>query len=111
MATKANIQSTISRANSTLTTELQKQIQEVGAVDTGNMKKVSYVEVIWREGSDDFTLRLDVPDYYPFVDDGTKYIKSRDITKKFVDRATVVDQMEEISAAIVDYTIQSMWQT
>ena len=92
-------------ATSVLNSEITKQIVEVNAVDTGRMRNVSIVKIIWQRDSTKFSIEIDSTFYYKFVDKGTKHITPREITKKLIKRPKVKEQFAKVAKALVEYII------
>lgn len=88
-----------------LNAEITKQIVEVNAVDTGRMRNVSFLKIIWSRNSTEFSIKVNSTKYYKYVDEGTKHITPREITKKLVERSKVKDQFAKLSKALVEYII------
>lgn len=96
MSVKAELYRTLGTATNVLNAEIKKQIVESGAVDTGRMKNVTMVKINWRDGENNISLDIDTTEYYKYVSKA-----SGDITKKFLARSKVKDQLEKIYAGII----------
>lgn len=54
------------------------------AVDTGLMRNTARVKLWEDERSGKVKFRIEAQFYYPFIDEGTRYIEARGITKAFL---------------------------
>lgn len=116
MATQADVWRTIGTATRVLNTEIKKEIIRQDAIDTGRMRNVSkVVNVRWDEAKDDISLEISSTYYYKFVDEG--YSKKwhsgqikRNITKAFMKREKVVNQLEKVVAKIFEFRIDQQFQ-
>ena len=105
MSAEAKLIRRLGTATRVINTELKKMIIDVDAVDTGRMKNISVVHINWDKNSTKIELEIDSTEYYKYVDQGTKHIKPRDITKKLVKRVKVKDQFEKLGKDLVEYMI------
>lgn len=111
MATIADVNRRKGTATRVLNTEIKKEIIRQDAVDTGRMRNVSkIVKLRWDESTDDLSMEIDSTFYYKFVDEGfSRKWKSgkikRNITKAFMKRTKVIDQLEKVVAVIFEYRI------
>ena len=111
MATIADVNRRKGTATRVLNTEIKKEIIRQDAIDTGRMRNVSkIVKLRWDESTDDLSMEIDSTFYYKFVDEGfSRKWKSgkikRNITKAFMKRTKVVDQLEKVVAVIFEYRI------
>lgn len=111
MASIADVNRRKGTATRVLNTEIKKEIIRQDAVDTGRMRNVSkIVRLKWDESTDDMSMEIDSTYYYKFVDEGfSRKWKSgkikRNITKAFMKREKVIDQLEKVVAVIFEYRI------
>lgn len=111
MATKAEVWRRIGTATRVLNSELKKEIIHKKAVKTGRMRNVSkIVKLKWNETTDDFSMNISTTQYYKFVDKGTRYITPREITRDFMKRPKVIDQLEKVAAAHFEYLIDQQFR-
>lgn len=116
MATKQDVWRRIGTATRVLNTEIKKEIIRQDAIDTGRMRNVSkIVNLKWDEGKDDISLEISSTFYYKFVDEGkSRKWKggkvNRNITKAFMKREKVLDQLEKVVAMIFEYRIDQQFQ-
>lgn len=109
MADKQNIYQRLGTATRVLNTEIKKEIIRQDAVDTGRMRNVSkIVKLKWDEEKEDVTLEIKSTFYYQFVDERkAKKWKNgkvnRNITKAFLKREKVLDQIYKVFSASVEY--------
>jgi ribonuclease HI len=111
MASIADVNRRKGTATRVLNTEIRKEIIRQDAVDTGRMRNVSkIVRLKWDESTDDMSMEIDSTYYYKFVDEGfSRKWKSgkikRNITKAFMKREKVIDQLEKVVEVIIEYRI------
>jgi len=111
MASIADVNRRKGTATRVLNTEIKKEIIRQDAIDTGRMRNVSkIVRLKWDESTDDMSMEIDSTYYYKFVDEGfSRKWKSgkikRNITKAFMKREKVIDQLEKVVAVIFEYRI------
>jgi len=115
MATQADVWRTIGTATRVLNTEIKKEIIRQKAVDTGRMRNVSrIVKLRWDDNTDEMTLKISSTEYYKFVDEkkARKWKGGRvprNITRAFMERENVVDQLEKVVAKIFEYRIDQQF--
>lgn len=103
-------------ATRVLNTEIKKEIVRQKAVDTTRMRNVTrMLRIEWDESKDDFTIIFDTTEYYKYVDEakarkwkGGKV--PRDLTKAFMRRDKVVDQLEKLMEVIFEYRIDQQFK-
>lgn len=116
MATKADVWRTIGTATRVLNTEIKKEIIRQDAIDTGRMRNVSrIVNLKWDEEKDDMSMEISSTFYYKFVDEGkSRKWKNgkvnRNITKAFMKREKVLNQLEKVVAKIFEYRIDQQFR-
>ena len=116
MATQNDVWRRIGTATRVFNTEIKKEIIRQDAIDTGRMRNVSkIVKVKWDVMSNDIEMQIDSTYYYVFVDEGfSKKWKAgkvkRNITKAFMKREKVLDQIEKIAAISMEYQIDQMFR-
>lgn len=115
MATQADVWRTIATATRVLNTEIRKEIIRQDAIDTGRMRNVTkIVKLRWDDNTDDLTMDIDSTFYYKFVDEGTsKKWKAgkvkRNLTKAFMKREKVIDQLEKVVIKIFEFRIDQQF--
>lgn len=116
MATQQEVWRALGTATMVLNTEIKKEIIAQFAIDTGRMRNVSkIVKLKWDDNTDDMTMEIDSTYYYKFVDEGfSKKWKSgkvkRNITKAFMKREKVVDQLNKVVVKIFEYRIDQQFK-
>lgn len=116
MATQNDVWRRIGTATRVFNTEIKKEIIRQDAIDTGRMRNVSkIVKVKWDVMSNDIEMQIDSTYYYVFVDEGfSRKWKAgkvkRNITKAFMKREKVLDQIEKIAAISMEYQIDQMFR-
>ena len=116
MATIQDVWRTQGTATRVLNAEIKKEIIRQDAVDTGRMRNVSkIVKLKWDEQTDDITMKISSTFYYKFVDEGfSKKWKQgkvkRNITKAFLKRPKVTEQMEKLVAKTFEYRIDQQFR-
>ena len=116
MADKGDVIRRKGTAVRVMNTEIKKEIVKQKAVDTGRMRNVSVIKDLALDfASASFTLRVDSTKYYVYVDEGLsrKYFdrkKRRDITKAFMRRDKVVEQMEKLSTVMFENLIDEQFR-
>jgi len=94
--------------------QLKKTIIEVKAVDTGRMKNNTKVKLEYNFAKDDFYFTEDgirSTFYYPFVDQGTRHIKAREITEKTLRKQVVQKSLDKLFDKWMDYMIDKQFET
>jgi hypothetical protein len=116
MATKQDVWRRLGTATRVLNTELKKEIIRQKAIDTGRMRNVSkIVKLRWDDIDDDISLKISSTEYYKFVDErkARKWKGGRvprNITKAFMARPKVVEQLEKVVATIFEYRIDEQFK-
>jgi hypothetical protein len=116
MATQNDVWRRIGTATRVFNTEIKKEIIRQDAIDTGRMRNVSkIVNVKWDVMSNDIEMQIDSTFYYVYVDEGfSRKWKSgkvkRNLTKAFMKREKVLDQIEKIAAISMEYQIDQMFR-
>jgi hypothetical protein len=103
-------------ATRVLNTEIKKEIIRQDAVDTTRMRNVTkIVDLKWEEQNDDIDMAISSTDYYKYVDEkkarkwkGGKV--PRNITKAFMKREKVEDQLEKLVRVIFEYRIDQQFK-
>jgi len=94
-----------------LNAEIKKQIVDVKAVRTGRMKNNTKVKVGYDFNRDVFTIKsVKSTNYYIFVDEGTIYIKARNITDKTLERTKVEVALDKLYDKWMDYMIDRQFE-
>ncbi len=103
-------------ATRVMNTEIKKEIIRQNAVDTGRMRNVTrIVKLRWNENEDDFTMDISSTEYYKYVQ-GSKARKwknarvPRNITRAFMKRDKVKDQIEKLYAVLFEYRIDQQFR-
>ena len=115
MATQADVWRTIGTATMVLNSELKKEIIRQKAVDTGRMRNVSrVVKLKWDDSTDEMSLKISSTEYYKYVNERkAKKWKGgripRDITKAFMKREKVINQLEKVVAKIFECRIDQQF--
>ena len=69
------------------------------------------IDAVFKKRGDNYTIELGAIYYYTFLDDGTKYIKKKDITKDVIEgdefRDLVAELMVDISMISINKTIDT----
>jgi len=116
MATQNDVWRRIGTATRVFNTEIKKEIIRQDAIDTGRMRNVSkIVNVKWDVMSNDIEMQIDSTFYYIYVDEGySRKWKGgkvkRDLTKAFMKREKVLDQIEKIAAISMEYQIDQTFR-
>ena len=116
MATKQDVYRRQGTATRVLNSEIKKEIIRQDAIDTGRMRNVSkIVNLKWNDITDDITLEISSTFYYKFVDEGfSKKWKQgrvrRNLTKAFMKRDKVKEQIEKLVAIIFEYRIDEQFK-
>ena len=116
MATQQEVYRRLGTATRVLNTEIKKEIIRQDAIDTGRMRNISkIVKLRWDESRDDVSLEIASTFYYKFVDEGlSKKWKSgkvrRNLTKAFMKREKVVDQLEKVVSVIFEFRIDQQFK-
>jgi len=116
MATQNDVWRRIGTATRVFNTEIKKEIIRQDAIDTGRMRNVSkIVNVKWDVMSNDIEMQIDSTFYYVYVDEGySRKWKGgkvkRNLTKAFMKREKVLDQIEKIAAITMEYQIDQMFR-
>lgn len=116
MADIQDVWRTIGTATRVMNLEIKKEIVRQNAVDTTRMRNVSrIVNLKWDETKDEITLEIDSTFYYKFVDEKkAKKWKGgkvpRNITKAFMKREKVLDQIEKVVAKTFEYRIDQQFR-
>lgn len=96
-----------------LNAQIKKTIIQVRAVDTGRMKNNTKVKIEYDFNKDKFTvLQSGVFStfYYIFIDEGTIYIKARNITDKTLDKPIVQEALDKLYDKWIEYMIDRQFE-
>jgi hypothetical protein len=116
MAEISDVWRRMGTATRVMNSEIKKEIIRQDAIDTGRMRNVTkIVKLRWDENKDDVDMDIDTTFYYKFVDEGFSRKwhngrKRRDLTKAFLKRPKVVEQMEKLVAIIFEYRIDQQFR-
>ena len=116
MAEKQDVWRRMGTASRVLNTEIRKEIVRQRAVDTTRMRNVTKMMTIeWDDTKDDFTIILDTTEYYKYVDEAkARKWKGgntpRDLTKAFMKREKVLDQLDKLMEVIFEYRIDQQFR-
>jgi len=93
-------------ATRSMSASIKKSIKFKDAIDTGRMKNVSIVKIV-TDKTDKMPkyMEIDTTFYYKFVDQGTRYISPREITKHMRGTKEWKREMKRVMTA------WSKWQT
>ncbi len=94
----------LSRGNNRLTKIIQSEIKDQNLIKTGDLLKS--IDAKFTIRGTKVTIKIGAMYYYTYLDRGTKYIKSRDITKNVVNSKRFNDLMEEVAAEYFEYLIE-----
>lgn len=112
-ATKAAFISQLGAATRSINAEIKKTIIKVGAVDTGRMKNNTKVKIEYDFSKDEFYFTeggIRSTFYYPFVDEGTRHIKAREITQKTLMSDKVQKALDKVFDKWTDYMIDKQFE-
>lgn len=91
--------------------EIKNQIIEAKAVDTGRMKNNTKVKVGYDFNREVFTIQsVKSTDYYIFIDEGTIYIKARNITDNTLDTKRVQNAFDKLYDKWIDYIVERQFE-
>lgn len=116
MAEKQDIWRRLGTATRVMNTEIKKEIIRQDAIDTGRMRNVSrIVKLHWSETKDDIDMDISSTYYYVYVDEGrSRKWKNgkvnRDITKAFLKRPKVRQQIDALIRVIFEYRIDQQFK-
>ena len=128
MAEKQDVWRRLGTATRVMNTEIKKEIIRQKAVDTGRMKNVSrIVKLHWSEEKDDIDMDISSTFYYHGINEnGTKWKEggvdvrksrkwkggkvNRNITKAFMKREKVKQQIEALIKVIFEYRIDQQFR-
>lgn len=112
-STKSAFISQLGAATRSINAEIKKTIIQVKAVDTGRMKNNTKVKLEYDFAKDRFTFDeggVRSTFYYPFVDEGTRYIKAREITLKTLRKPKVQKALDKVWEKWIDYMIDRQFE-
>ena len=113
MSSKSLFISQLGACTRSINAEIKKTIIQVRAVDTGRMKNNTKVKIEYNFAKDEFTFDEDGVKstfYYPFVDEGTRHIKARDITLKTLAKPKVQKALDKLFDKWMDYMIERQFE-
>lgn len=90
----AGIGSILNKASIRFRKLIQKDIRNKNLIKTGDL--VRSIDAEFKESKGKITISIGAIFYYTYLDDGTKYIKSFDITKDVLDSKGFKDLLEEV---------------
>jgi len=103
--------SQLGAATRSINAEIKKTIIQVKAVDTGRMKNNTKVKLEYDFAKDKFTFTeggVKSTFYYPFVDEGTRYISPRRITQKTLAKPKVQKALDKVWSKWFDYYFEKI---
>jgi len=103
--------SQLGAATRSINAEIKKTIIQVKAVDTGRMKNNTKVKLEYDFAKDQFTFTeggIRSTFYYPFVDEGTRYIKAREITQKTLRKPKVQKALDKVFDKWTEYYFEKI---
>jgi hypothetical protein len=112
-STKNIFISQLGASTRSLNAEIKKTIIQVKAVDTGRMKNVTKVKIEYDFNNEKFKVfqsGVISTDYYIYVDEGTIYIKARDITNKTLAKTKVQKTLDKLFDKWMDYMIDRQFE-
>lgn len=116
MAEKQDVWRRLGTATRVLNTEIRKEIIRQDAIDTTRMRNVTrIVKLHWSETKDDIDMEISSTFYYIYVDEGkSRKWKggkvNRNITKAFMKREKVKQQIEALIKIIFEYRIDQQFR-
>lgn len=116
MAEVQDVWRRLGTATMVMNSEIKKEIIRQDAIDTGRMRNVTrIVKLRWKEEEDDFTMDISSTEYYKYVDEAKarKWKNGRvprNITKAFMKRDKVKDQIEKLYAVLFEYRIDQQFR-
>ena len=113
-STKSIFISQLGAATRSINAEIKKTIIQVKAVDTGRMKNNTKVKLESNFSKDVFLFTeggIRSTSYYIFVDEGTVYIKAREITQKTLNKPKVQKALDKVFDKWMDYMIDKQFET
>jgi hypothetical protein len=112
-STKSIFISQLGAATRSINAEIKKTIIQVKAVDTGRMKNNTKVKLEYDFAKDKFTFTeggIRSTFYYPFVDEGTRFIAAREITQKTLQKPKVQKALDKVFDKWADYMIDKQFE-
>jgi len=100
----ASAQSIVSRGNNRLAKIVEAEILNQNLIKTGDLLKS--IDARFVISGKKLTIKIGAMYYYTFLDNGTRHIKRRDITKNVVNSKRFVNLMEEVAADYIEYLIE-----
>ena len=100
----ASLQKIVSRGNNRLTKVIQAEIKSQRLIKTGDLLRTVDAQFVVKGKK--LTIKIGTMYYYTFLDNGTKHIRSRNITQNVVNSKRFIDLMEEVAADFIEYLIE-----
>jgi hypothetical protein len=101
-----NFIQSLGTATNSMNFQIKNSILIKDAIDTGKMRNTSFIKIILdKENMKPIEISIDSTEYYKFVDQGTKHITPREITKYFMNTDEFKRELNRVVAA------WSVWQT
>ena len=116
MATISDVWRRLGTATRVMNAEIRKEIIRQDAIDTGRMRNVTKViKLKYDESRTDISFEFDTTPYYPKVDEGYSRkwkngSQRRNLTKAFLKREKVVEQIEKVVAVQFEYLIDQQFR-
>lgn len=95
----AGVGSILNKASNRFRKLIQQDIRNKNLIKTGDL--IRSIDAEFKEKGNKIVIHIGAIFYYTYLDDGTKYIKSFDITKDVLDSKGFKDLLEEV---LVDVT-------
>lgn len=111
MSAKTELNKQLLRSTNILDREIKRHIAAVGAVDTGKMfRETKIVKLNFDENKMEVDFKIETTYYYQFVDFGTKNIRPREITQRFLDSKLTKNEFENIAEYVCLYMIDRQFE-
>tara|TARA_R110002012_G_scaffold106783_4_gene248052 strand:- start:231 stop:542 length:312 start_codon:yes stop_codon:yes gene_type:complete len=99
----ATAQSILSRGNNRLARLIEAEIQKQNLIKTGDLLKSIDAQFVLKNKK--ITIKIGAMYYYTFLDNGTRHIKSRNITQKVINSDKFVKLMEDVAGEYIEFLI------
>jgi hypothetical protein len=99
-----SLQSILSRGNNRLRALIQEVILDKNLIKTGDLHRS--IDAEFREEDGIIKIKIGAIYYYKYLDDGTRYIEARNITKDTTEHPTFKNIMDDVAADFVEYLIE-----
>ena len=92
-------------ATAAMNSEIKKSIVAKDAVDTGFMKNTSFVKITLDDDMRPIDVDINSTEYYKYVDEGTRHITPREISKHFSQSEVFTREIQRVYLAWYDWII------